>query len=175
MNQMTECPNGDCLNPFQISDTTINITIRTSSRPPSRSLATTNYAELDCHDGMTIRCIYETALLELAQGENWRPDGLCRIEVSINGQEWNTRTTADLNQPLPIREILALRDAQNALAIARRDRTGGMCPPAAVDTGIPAPLTGHALVLVWVKEVDEEEAQRYKKEERRRQNPFLNN
>jgi hypothetical protein len=77
--------------------------------------------------------------------------------MSINGQEWHARTTAELNRPIPVREILALRDAQNPIAAAREDRTGGMFPPAPVDTGIPALLTGQALVLVWVREVDEED------------------
>lgn len=74
MNRMAECSNGDCLYPFLISDTTIDITIRTSSRPPNRGLATTNYTELDGHDGMTIGCIYKAALRELALGSGWRPD-----------------------------------------------------------------------------------------------------
>lgn len=115
MNRVAECSNGNCDYPFLIPDTTIDITIRTSSRPPHRGLATTTSTELDGHDGMTVECIYMAALQELAQESGWRPDGLSRIKISIYGQEWHARTAAELRQPLPVRVILALRDAQNAL------------------------------------------------------------
>lgn len=84
---------------------------------------------------MAFEYIYQAAIQEIMLDRTWLADGLARMEVSLDGETWHARNPAERRQPIPIREILALREAQEAATTARQNQTIGILPLAAGPVG----------------------------------------